>query len=308
MATADTAKNLEELDTAFARHKLNHCLQYLWDERKIAIHWESIPSARSEDYEGGRASTEISNQNQVARDGAIVGSSYRKVHKNRMLVGIVEPGSDIELLVIDEDDSTILDKITIEPGTRTEVSYDSDEVVIYKCVQLTDVEVVTRQEQPLLFDDGVRPPFWSICDWSGAEDQLRAIVKGDLKPYEVGSLTTDQLEIVCEEYLRIVDNEYHRTAEIGGTTSDVDIIGASGEKLVWAQVTQGGESKVQKKIKNLGDYTEEDARVIIFAPEQSRPDNLEDDITFVPIEGVFATVNLNGKGSALLSRLLGRQE
>lgn len=308
MAFIDTIDNSEDLKTAFARHKLGYALEHLWEEQKIAIHWESIPSARSKDYEEGRPATEISNLNQIAEEGAIVGGSYRHLHKNKMLVGTVEPDSKIELLVIEKESGTILDSVSVEPGTKADLSYDRDDVVIYKCVQMIDAEVVTRQEQPLLFDDGVRPPFWSVCEWSGAEEQLRAIVRGDLKPYEVGSLTTDQLEIVCEEYLRIVDGEYYRTAEIGGTTSDVDIMGASGDELVWAQVTQGGEEKVNSKIKKLGDYTEEDARVIIFAPEQSRPRDLDDEITFVPVEGVFATVDLNNNGSALLSRLLGREE
>lgn len=299
---------LEELNTGFARHKLGHAVQQLWDEQKIGIHWDSIPSSRSEDYEGDRAGTEISNLNQIAEDGAIVGASYRKVHKNKMLVGVVEPDSDIELVVINEADSSIIETHKIEPGTRIELSHNHDNVVIYKCVQMTDAEVVTRQEQPLLFDDGIRPPFWSICEWGGAEEQLRAIAKGDLKPYEVGSLTTNQLEIVCEEYLRTVDNNYYRTAEIGGTISDIDIMGVTGDELVWAQVTQGDESAVSTKIGKLGDYTEEDARVIIFAPERSRPDNLDDEITFVPIEGVFASVDLNENGTALLSRLLGRDE
>lgn len=307
MGTSDTIDNAEDLKTAFARHKLGYALQQLWDERKIAIHWDPIPSARGQDYDKGRPATEISNLNQIAKDGAIVGGSYRRLHKNKMLVGVVESDSEIELLVIDKDENAILDSIPVEAGTRTEVPYE-EEVVIYKCVQMSDCKVVTRQEQPLLFDNGVRPPFWSVCEWSGAKEQLRAIVRGDLKPYEVGSLTTDQLEIVCEEYLRIADDEYYRTAEIGGMTSDVDIIGASGDKLVWAQVTQGGEEKVHNKINKLGDYTEEDARVIIFAPERSWPDELDDEITFVPVEGVFATVNLNKNGSALLSRLLGREE
>lgn len=300
--------DMKELDTAFARHKLGHAVQYLWDKQKIGIHWESIPSSRSEDYEEDRAGTEISNLNQIAKDGAILGASYRKVYKNKMLVGVIEPSSDIELIVIDEDESSIVETHNIEPGTRAELSYSHDNVVIYKCVQMTDVEVVTRQEQPLLFDDGIRPPFWSVCEWNGAAEQLRAIVKGDLKPYKVGSLTTDQLEIVCEEYLRIVDNNYYRTAEIGGTTSDIDIMGVSGDELVWAQVTQGNEPAVRTKIEKLGDYTEEDARVIIFAPERSRPKNLDEEITFVPIEGVFASVDLNENGTALLSRLLGRDE
>lgn len=71
------------LDTAFARHKLDHAVQYLWDEQKIGIHWESIPSARSKDYQKNRAGTEISNLNQIAEGGAILGASYRKVQKTR---------------------------------------------------------------------------------------------------------------------------------------------------------------------------------------------------------------------------------
>jgi hypothetical protein len=310
MPMSDAAKLVDytTLKTSFARHKLDYAVQYLWDERKIAIHWESIPSSRSEDYEEGRAATEISNLNQIAEEGAIVGASYREEHKNRMLVGTVEPGSQVKLLVIDEMDGSIHDLVSIEPGTEVELSIELDNFKIYKSVQMTDTEVVTRQEQPLLFDDGVRPPFWSVCEWDGAEEQLRAIAQGDLPPYEVGSLTTDQLEIACEEFLRIVDDDYSRTAEIGGTTSDIDIMGVSDDELVWAQVTQGGESDVENKIQNLGDYTEEDARVIIFAPESARPAEIDDQITFISVEGVFSAVNLNNKGSALLSRMLGREE
>jgi hypothetical protein len=302
---------LSEIDTAplptiFARHKLGSGVQSLWDSEQIAINWGDTPSANPDDYQD-RGATEIGKLNEVASEGAIVGAAYRSVHKSKMLVGVIPPGSEVDILFIHEDN--IVRSESIEPNSSIEYPEGlPKECTVHKAVQMKDCITVTRQEQPLLFDDGVRPPFWSICDWDGGEDQLRAIIRGELPPYDVGSLTTDQLEIVCEEYLRIVDDSYHRTATIGGTTSDVDIIGASGDDLVWAQVTQGATEKVQRKIKKLGDYTDEEARVIIFAPANSRPETMDENITFIPVEGVFETINLNETGTLLLSRLLGRMD
>lgn len=294
----------ESLQTAFARHKLGDSVQPLWEDQRIAVHWENSSSADPDDYEG-RAATEVGKLNNIAEDGAIVGASYRDVYKNKMLVGLVAPESKIDILFVQDGD--IVASRSINPGESIEYPTEIQEgCSIYKSVEMEECVTVTREEQPLLFDDGVRPPFWSVCEWEGAEDQLRAVWQGELPPYEVGSLTTDQLELVCEEFLRIVDDSYCRTSDIGGTMSDVDIIGASGDELVWAQVTQGGEAKVQDKIGKLGDYTEEDARVIIFAPASSRPEEIDPDITFIPVEGVFEAVNLNESGSLLLSRLLGR--
>lgn len=296
----------ESLPTVFARHKLGNGVQQLWDSKQIAINWGDTPSANPDDYTG-RGSTEIGTLNEVASEGAIVGAAYRSVHKNEMLVGVVPSESKINILFIHEDD--IVRSESVDPGGSVEYPEElPEDCTVHKSVQMRDSVTVTRQEQPLLFDDGVRPPFWSICEWDGVEDQLRAIVRGELPPYKVGSLTTDQLEIVCEEYLRIVDDSYHRTSAIGGTTSDVDIIGASGDDLVWAQVTQGATEKVQRKIEKLGDYTDEEARVIMFAPASSRPATMDENITFIAVEGVFETVNLNKTGTLLLSRLLGRMD
>lgn len=292
----------DELQPGFARHKggaSGPVAEQLWGSKKVAIHWEDYPSADPDDYEG-RASTEISNLNSFAKDGAIVGASFRDVTKTEMLVGVIEPESSVEILNFNDSELQLVDKV--EPGKSTEKSAGDGRIL--KGVQLSEVKEISIDDYPVLFESSVRPRFWSVSNWWNGEEHLRAIAKETSKPFEVKSLQPDQLEVVCEEYLRIVDKDYASLTSTGGTSADVDISGVSGETRIWGQVTFGNSGDVKSKISNLGDYTGDSTKVLMFAPENSRPNDVPEGITYLPVEAVFSTVSLNSSGRSMLEEML----
>lgn len=294
----------EEYKTGFARHKggiTKPYSQYLWDNHQIAIHWENIPSSNPKDY-SGRGSTEISKLNDFANDGRIVGASYRRTTKTEMLVGVVEAGSPIKILYLDEGD--LVDEEEIKPGEAKTETAVPDDVRVLKALQLSDVNRVSIEEYPVIFESSVKPPFWSISNWDKAEIHLRAIINDQSKPFKVGSLTPNEIEILCEEYLRIVNRNYRSLTKVGGQTADVDISGASEESRIWGQVTMGGADKIQDKMDSLTDYVGDSTHVLMFAPMDSKPEELPEGVTFLPVEAVFSTVALNDSGRSMLEHML----
>lgn len=294
----------EDYETGFARHKggvTRPYSQYLWENNQIAIHWKDLASADPEDYDG-RGSTEISKLNDFAEEGRIVGASYRRVTKTEMLVGVVESGSPIKILFFEGKE--LVNEKEIQPGESIPESEVPEDGRVFKGLQLTDVRRVSIEDYPVIFESSVRPPFWSISNWSNGETHLRAIINDSKKPFKVSSLTPDEIEVVCEEYLRIVDDDYRSLATVGGQTADVDITGISGEDRIWGQVTMGDTGKVKKKLETLMQYSGESTAVLMFAPEESKPAELPEGVTYLPVETIFETVALNESGQSMLEQML----
>jgi len=294
-----------KLSPGFVRHRggWGKAEKYLWNNHLIAVHWRDLSSANPDDYEKDRAREEISNLNKFAINGGIIGASYRSVTKGKMLVGKVMPNSNIILLYFKNGE--LKSKKEISPGKSIEKSKSND-FLILKSLKLTEVKTISRDEYGILFESSLRPPFWSICEWPSAEEHLKNAFEGEKLSLKVNSLTTDQLEVLCEEYLRIINPEYTRLASIGGTTSDVDIIGKTKNHIIYAQVTFGDKNKVKKKIEHLKDYSEH--KVIMFAKAGSKPQNILKSVIFLPIETVFETVLLNPSGRDMINKMLNRDK
>jgi len=291
----------EEYGTGFARHKggVTEVAEYFWENHFIALHWGDIPSANPDNYDSG--ANEIQYLNEFAREGRIVGASYREFITSKMLVGVVPSDSNIKLLYFDDGD--FIQEREIEPGQSIEDA-NEENYRIYKSLQLTDVKTVSREEHPVLFDNSVRPPSASIINWWNVEDHLRRIINEKTQRRSVYSLRADEVEVLCEEYLRIVNGNYRTVRTVGGQVADVDISGVAADHRIWGEVTMGGTNNVRGKLDSLKDYTSDSSRVLMFAPEDSKPDEIPDDITYLPVEIVFETVDLNESGRRMISEML----
>lgn len=297
--------SIENLDVAFARHKgdtMTDTSPSLWEQRRVGIHWEDIASADPDDYEVERGRKEIRNLNKVANDGALVAASFRVVSPTKMLIGVVPPDSTVDILFFRDD--TIVETRSVEPGEALPADDNLADCIIEKTVQLYDAKVVRRENFPVLFDDGVRPRSWSICAWPKCQDHVRAAFNQDYAPFDVGSLQTDELETVCEEFLRTVNPDYRNLTPIGGRTSDVDIVGRDERGTIYAQVTGGDQKTVERKLDKLVEHTEEGYHVIMFAPADSEPAEMPDEVTFLPVESAFEALTLNPSGERLLDHML----
>ncbi|QSG16325.1 hypothetical protein [Halapricum desulfuricans] len=291
----------EEYGTGFARHKggVTEVAKYFWENELIALHWGDIPSSNPDDYDSG--ANEIQYLNEFAREGRIVGASYREFITSKMLVGVVPSDSNIKLLYFDDGD--LVREKEIEPGRSIE-DVNEENYKIYKTLQLEDVKTVSREDYPVLFDNSIRPPSASIINWWNVEDHLRRIINEEKQRRSVYSLRADEVEVLCEEYLRIVNEDYRAVRTIGGQVADVDISGVAENHRIWGEVTMGGTNDVKNKLDSLEDYIGDGSKVLMFGPEDSKPDEIPDDITYLPVEIVFETVDINKSGRRMLSEML----
>lgn len=292
----------EEYGTGFARHKggVNESVaEYLFENGLIAIHWGDKPSADPDDYDSG--SNEIQYLNEFAEDGRIVGASYRRIITSEMLVGVVPSESMVRLLYF--DDGEFIKEEQIEPGESLE-GVESGEYRIYKSLQLTDVRNISREEYPVIFDNSVRPPSASIINWWNVEEHLRRIVNEEDQIRSVFSLRADEVEVLCEEYLRTLNSSYRTLRTVGGQIADVDISGVMDDGRVWAEVTMGNQGDVEEKIEKLTDYQSTDAKVLMFGPANSKPPEIPDGITYIPVEVAFTSVDMNRSGKQMIDEML----
>lgn len=292
----------EDYGTGFARHKggVNEAVaKHLWNNHLIAIHWGDKQSANPDDYDSGE--NEIQYLNEFAREGRIVGASYRRIITSEMLVGVVPANSKVTLLYF--DDGEFIEQKEVEPGQNIKDT-EKQGYRIFKALKLDNVKTVSREEYPIIFDNSVRPPSASIINWWNVEDHLRRIINDEAQDRSVYSLRSDEVEVLCEEYLRMLNENYRSVRTVGGQVADVDISGVIEHQRVWAEVTMGSQSDVENKLEKLTDYTENDAEVLMFGPTDSAPAEPLDDITYFPVEKVFNAVDLNESGSRMIDEML----
>lgn len=275
--------------TIFVRHSMNITedgLSELRDERRIAIHHKDSPSTTPAHYDG-RGETEMQTLNDVADDGAAVTAYYADLDSSEMLVGTIEP-QDIEIRRFPHEEK------------------DGEER-IYKTLQFDESRVVTFQDCPVLFTAHSRQG-WSICNWRNASEQARAIALGNPLSRTVDSLSSGQLETLCERHLYINRPDYFTVIPVGGELKDVDITGHDNENEIVAQVTHSRSPKeTQDKLDALEQYIQPDTDVIFFGHEKHLENSsveVHPEIQYRSIQDVFEVVDNNTKGSRMISEML----
>lgn len=275
--------------TIFVRHSMNiteDALRELHDDQRIAIHHEDSPSTNPDDYEG-RGETEMGTLNDVADDGAAVTAYYADLDSSEMLVGTIEP-QDIEIRRFPHEEK-------------------EGEERIYKTLQFDNCRVVTFQGYPVLFTAHSRQG-WSICNWQNASEQARAVALGQPLSRTVESLSSGQLETLCERYLYTKRSDYFTVIPVGGELKDIDIAGHNNGRDVVAQVTHSRSAKeVQSKLDALEQYIQPGTEVIFFGHEKHLDDSkveIHQEIQYRSIQDAFDVVDDEAKGSRMISEML----
>lgn len=273
----EDAEDENQMDAIFIRHKLEtkpEILEDLWDKRLIAVHYGNIESTNPNDFEGQGKKT-LKRLWKYCDTGVLAAATYREINKTEMLVGEIPKGSKI--------------MIRKYPG------------LVYKTVQLINVEVISYQDYPLL---SAIQPRGTITGWPSAQIYLQAIKGKKLIPWNVQSLHPSQLEIICSEYLRMEKVLRAQDMLIGKSMQDVDIygIGERGKTII-AQVTNSiKQHDVEKKLKILKTYHEKDAILIFFGPEACRIDDPM--VQYIANEDVFAALDNHSTYHRLLKKML----
>ena len=252
-----------ESEFGYIRHKLEHDLvnEKLFKEKKIAIVFENKKSINPEDY-GKYGKSALRLLNEFCERGVIIAADYPTVNPASIFLGEIKAGSQIHPINI--------------------------EGIWYKTVIIENIKEIPYSEYPIL--NTIRPIRNTISRWPKAEKILPYIYNDEPLPFKVSSLTSEQLELICSEYLKILKVINAPLLKVGGSQPKIDIsgIGIDG-KRVYAQVSfKEGKKEIEKKIELLKAFESEDSILIYFGPKNSSEDFKV--ITYISIEEVFETL------------------
>jgi hypothetical protein len=141
---------IENLRVGFARHRKfdvsEDSQRQMFADRVIGIDWDVGPRIHEEAYREAGGKSAVADIRTLKRltDGALVAAEFREVFPNRMLLGIVEPGSEIEI-------RTYNDKNGNNKSLKT--------------LRLSRVKEVTKSDNEDLFDGDRHPQRGSVRQW-----------------------------------------------------------------------------------------------------------------------------------------------
>ncbi|XZE56690.1 hypothetical protein SH139x_002815 [Planctomycetaceae bacterium SH139] len=169
--------------------------------------------------------------------------------------------------------------------------------------QLTNCREVLYTAFPVLL--AIQPRQGTLVGWPSANAVLRSALYGNPLPIEVSSLSPDQFEVVCYEYLRAVGKINRLLMPIGRGLIDIDIFGIDGsDRTVLAQVTQSRNTAANaEKMKNLLAHGEKDSKLYFFGIGKKIPDS--PGVEVLDITEVFNDVLDDKESRKMVFRMLG---
>ncbi|RLI71131.1 MAG: hypothetical protein DRP02_05780 [Candidatus Gerdarchaeota archaeon] len=252
----------------FIRHNISvpkDLLEKLWDEKKIAIHYENICSTNPNKYKKNFREVKFAFDlmHKMSKEGAIVAADFRRIRKDAILVGKITKGTKIGCLKKNE--------------------------YKLKTMQLSSFREVSFMDYPIFQSS---QPRGTIKEWSKVSKVLRYFYYEKELPLEVKSLSPEQLEIICYEFLKSKEEIEFLLQPIGRRQKDFDIYGLNKENIrICAQVTFAENKKtIINKLQSLQDsISNNDTILFFFAPKETEKFKKNDfpQIRFISIEKVF---------------------
>jgi len=251
------------VEFGYVRHKLedDNVNEMLFNEKKIAIVFENKKSINPEDY-GKFGKSALKLLNEFCDKGVIVAADYPTINPASIYLGEIKRGSQIQPINI--------------------------EGIWYKTVMIENIKEIPYSKYPIL--NAIRPIRNTISRWPKAEKILPYIYNNKPLPFKVSSLTSEQLELICSEYLKILKVINAPLLKVGGSQPKIDISGIGIEgKRVYAQVSfKESKKEIENKIELLKAFESEDSILIYFGPKKLSEDF--ERITYIAIEKVFETL------------------
>jgi hypothetical protein len=290
------------MKTYFARHTRKLYIdedtrRMLWESRRIAIHYpddknglpeEDNSSTNPDDYKGSgrkalRALVEI------ADNGGYVCAQHHGY--DEVQIGKVKPGSKIELLYGKWG-----------PGFEGRTA-------ILKSLQLLEVKLVKPSDYASILVG--RPRQGTLMRWPSAGALIENLVENKINVPELASLSFDQQEILCSEFLRLPEavnlglpTLANLILPVGRTMKDLDLIAlATDGKPIFAQVTYSDVNQVDWKLKRLLKYSDPNGCHLLLFCNSSEIIH-RSGVTIIPLERVFKLFTETESGSKWLSYAL----
>ncbi len=200
--------------------------------------------------------------------GGYVWAQYRGLPGVK--IGVIEPGSKPELLR--------------RRWTNPRYVSRLGDVAILKTLRLTRVREVGPGK--LMSLRAARPRQGTVCQWPRIGRRLENILEDRQQALRWESLSPDQLEVACSEFLREQTQAgLPRLSMLlmppGRTMKDVDLYGVTpDDQEVFAQVTQRTATASNSKLRHLRDYAGDRVHLLFFC--DVRTVEQQDGVTLVP--------------------------
>jgi len=300
----------QEMDTVFNHFGMggpSETIEQLWRKGYVLVHYEDQASFDKSKYDDKPSDLETLNTVITDNDAYLCLTRIANKHS----------GTDVRRLgVIPEDAERLVVGIR-DSDHEAEVIHDLAEAErredefkhVYKGTKLRDSDHKTLNGADY-FLSAYEPPFTSFSKWPVVERQLQATMAGEsLPPKEEHSYATAQLELLCEEYLRLVDPTYCPLMETGGPTGthQVDLLGEADGRIVYGEV-KNTKSSPDDAVENLGvivrEHTPEmDPEVDAYLFTRKPPEKSDDAVTVVRLRSVLDTLWEHDRTQRVMGRM-----
>jgi hypothetical protein len=164
---------------------------------------------------------------------------------------------------------------------------DRDRIAKLKTLQIAQAQHLHSIEAMHL--QVARPPGGTLSQWHKVGNGLADLVEGRPREKSWSSLSDEEQNAVCLEYLRNPDSSVapilKHVRQLGGKMPDIDIWAqATDGNPINAYVTYSKKAKIREHIRRLKPYVSNDSHVIIFC--ECDEIHTADGILFIPTKRV----------------------
>lgn len=305
MFESESTTDYADYDVGYAYHSKGpmsnrEFTNWLQNNKRVAVHYRNKPCVDPDHYSGnGKAA--IKRINKYAKGKALLVIFYPHID-GEAYVG--EVADELPRLLV-VDDGEVID--TIEVGfenhlSEDEFEYDLDQYTIAKSIKIREWKVATQEENMPLWDGTSQG---SLHDSHAKKGYVRKFIAGNPFAYTLASLDRNDKELLAEKWLRSNYEDFQLDAPRGGKLQNVDIIGSTQEKTIFAQVTGGVKERARERGEKLADYTGRYSDVYLFAPDDSQP-QLPEGVEFIELESILQELEESNRGRKSLDVMLGR--
>jgi hypothetical protein len=249
-----------------------------FDRGWVVGHYEDIASFDSADY-GNRGASQLEKMRERAESSVPVLCSLRvakrisvpegamaqgyPITSEKRKIGVIEPDTTPFYAFTEDDDS--FDTFEVGNESRAENAFSASSAdYLYKVVPIgSDSRIIPGDQYRL--NEYETPNTFS--PWDTFSPQLEALYRGESLPkMSPTSYTSDQTELLCEEYIRLSHPEFFPLIQTGGSTGTnqgVDILGEASGKTIIGEVKNkdGLDDDVLSTLRN---YSVDEAKSYYF--------------------------------------------
>lgn len=301
----------QDMDVAFHHMGMagpSEVVKDLWEQGYILLHYENKASFDRSDYSKKPKDIDTFNSAVTSDVPTICLSRIGNNHYNtsKRILGVIPANADRFVVGIPNDRAS---EYCVIHDLEEAVEREDEFSHIYKATKLRD------SDQKMLdgsnyFLSAYEIPSTTFAYWKPVRRQLRAIMAGeDLPPTLPTSYSTEQIELLCEEFLRFVKPDYVPLMQTGGAvgTHEVDILGETETQLILGEVknTSSKPDDAFQFLKNISEEQEITSQksVAFYLFSRRSPSNSVESVRHFSLESVLETLWENRDTRRVMKRM-----